>query len=389
MSVFTIIRPAILVGLLLFAGLANAQITGFTLVPCNGGSSYNFNPGGSCDGSTYLWSITLPSGHTYSSTNPNLYVNWGSTSGYGAISVSATCYIGGNPYVQSDQLLVSVGGFLLSSPTLSGPSFICNNSPTTYTASTISSAAEYEFKVPSGFKINGMATTSFKSTSNSVQITAPTLGNGTAVIQVRAIAGSGGCYTNSGWRSKTITYGTQNVQIAGPNTVCQYTFVSFTANGVGLTNYSWTLPSAFTPIGGTTSNTLPVEVWGAGGVNLSVSATSCGVTVSDNIYVVVQADYHCQEGPLQIIRSGSPVDLATAEIESFPNPVTDFLTVQAVEGVELGKVELYNQLQQLVVVVEATNNRARLDIRDVDDGVYFLRIVNQTGEQYKRVLVQH
>ncbi|MEL7006936.1 MAG: hypothetical protein AAFN93_30105, partial [Bacteroidota bacterium] len=147
---------------------------------------------------------------------------------------------------ESAGISVNVGGGSIATPSsLTGAPLVCNDETETITSAAVSGATSYTFTVPSGWKINGVVRTSFTTSSRSVNITAPSNGRGTAQVCVRANQ-SGSCGTvTSGSRCRTVRFGRQNINIIGPSVVNTNSFADWIADGVGFTNFQWTVPSGW------------------------------------------------------------------------------------------------------------------------------------------------
>jgi hypothetical protein len=69
-------------------------------------------------------------------------------------------------------------------------------------------------------------------------------------------------------------------------------------------------------------------------------------------------------------------EFSTAEIQVFPNPAKDRVVV---EGIEAAEVQVYNALGQMVKTVRGTNE---IDVADLVEGVYLVRIMDAEGKVY-------
>nr|NQU88955.1 lamin tail domain-containing protein [Bacteroidota bacterium] len=70
-----------------------------------------------------------------------------------------------------------------------------------------------------------------------------------------------------------------------------------------------------------------------------------------------------------------------ASIHIYPNPASDYLNVQ-IPGMELGSFEIYSTLGTRVVVGEISGHNAQLKIGNLENGFYFLKLINtSTGDQ--------
>jgi hypothetical protein len=69
-------------------------------------------------------------------------------------------------------------------------------------------------------------------------------------------------------------------------------------------------------------------------------------------------------------------EFSTAEIQVFPNPAKDRVVV---DGIEAAEVQVYNALGQMVKTVRGTNE---IDVADLVEGVYLVRIMDAEGKVY-------
>ena len=98
----------------------------------------------------------------------------------------------------------------------------------------------------------------------------------------------------------------------------------------------------------------------------------------DDIYVDLTSEFENVEG-----RSGNVIDNVDAYLESidvYPNPTTGNVYIDAVD---VQKVECYNQMGQLVGVYDNANE---LNISDLSNGVYMLRITVPQGMTMRKVV---
>ena len=68
----------------------------------------------------------------------------------------------------------------------------------------------------------------------------------------------------------------------------------------------------------------------------------------------------------------------TASLIVFPNPLTDFLTIQSIK--KLQKIRIYNNLQQVVLELTPTDLIAIIDSSSWQTGLYFVEGVDEVGE---------
>ncbi len=61
----------------------------------------------------------------------------------------------------------------------------------------------------------------------------------------------------------------------------------------------------------------------------------------------------------------------------FPNPVKNTLTIK---GENMNNITVYNSVGQIVRVVKCEGNEVYVDVNDLQDGIYFVNILNNNGE---------
>jgi hypothetical protein len=64
------------------------------------------------------------------------------------------------------------------------------------------------------------------------------------------------------------------------------------------------------------------------------------------------------------------------KIEIYPNPATDYLTL---ENMGKGIVEIYNTAGQLMKMIQTEGNQTSIDISDLSIGVYSIIVKTQKG----------
>ena len=89
---------------------------------------------------------------------------------------------------------------------------------------------------------------------------------------------------------------------------------------------------------------------------------------------------------LHVYYSPTGVDENEALVKVYPNPTKGFVTVEA-EG--MTSVSVYNALGQCVMERSVDESQARLELQNVDSGLYLIRITTQSGIVSKRISVEH
>ena len=89
---------------------------------------------------------------------------------------------------------------------------------------------------------------------------------------------------------------------------------------------------------------------------------------------------------LHVYYSPTGVDETEAQVKVYPNPTNGFVTVEA-EG--MTEVSVYNTLGQCVLQKEVAGNPTVLDLQQVSEGLYLLRVKTENGIISKRIAVEH
>lgn len=81
------------------------------------------------------------------------------------------------------------------------------------------------------------------------------------------------------------------------------------------------------------------------------------------------------------------VHITVSDLVVYPNPASDFITIEQPARVTVRLVELINQMGQVLVNEETKDRVLRLDVRHLPQGVYILRIKSTNGMELKKVSV--
>ncbi|WP_161889547.1 M43 family zinc metalloprotease [Pontibacter russatus] len=81
------------------------------------------------------------------------------------------------------------------------------------------------------------------------------------------------------------------------------------------------------------------------------------------------------------------VHITVSDLVVYPNPATDFITIEQPARVTVRHVELLNQMGQVLVSEETKDRVLRLDVRHLPQGVYILRIKSSSGLERRKVSV--
>lgn len=86
----------------------------------------------------------------------------------------------------------------------------------------------------------------------------------------------------------------------------------------------------------------------------------------------------------QIVLSTDAPSLAS-QFKLYPNPTSNILNIELKKGIVINKINLYNNLGQLINTTETTNN---LNVSHISKGVYTLEIVtDENGKASKKIVI--
>ncbi|WP_298542382.1 T9SS type A sorting domain-containing protein [uncultured Aquimarina sp.] len=387
-----------------------SYISGPIGVACNSNAVFFFNPGTvremvltgpgdpdvvpiqtvDCD-PIANWTVRLPNGsiRTFSARS-SISVNLGSTPGSASISATTSC--GNMGQTSTASRSVVVGGVRLSTPSLAGAYFLCNNSSATYTISAVSGAVSYTVQAPSGWRINNSSATSVTTTNRTITLRAPSSGISSGQIRVRANAGTG-CDINSNFRTRNISYGRRSIDIFGPTSTAPYNLITYNCSSLGISNFNWTVPSSWNLWSGTNQSGIVVESPGSEGTyTIRVTGTSCGVTVSKSInvrvsrgggpiedpggggiFIVGEGDVGLEKGNGEITKSNADI------IKMFPNPASDVLNFRGSKNQEISSLELFDLQGKRVRSQLVDVNSPSMDVKNLNTGLYIVQILMKDG----------
>jgi hypothetical protein len=85
---------------------------------------------------------------------------------------------------------------------------------------------------------------------------------------------------------------------------------------------------------------------------------------------------------------GSTVN--TLQVELFPNPAREQVTVICPAYSEYAQIEaeFVNAVGKVAMKVQLSSQSTRLDLNDMDPGVYFVKITSETGTVIKKLVIQ-
>jgi len=95
----------------------------------------------------------------------------------------------------------------------------------------------------------------------------------------------------------------------------------------------------------------------------------------------------CLTAPVVI--STNELEIEAANIKVYPNPTNGLLNVDLNTLTEDVNIDIYNIVGQQVQSIQNARNLATLDLSNVSNGVYFVRISNEATVISKKVIVSH
>lgn len=376
-----------------------AYIIGPLQVSCGDLATYSFSTGAFPDNCySVKWTVSDTNGRyeTYSGETIQIAVSptWADM----VVQVTGKVCDSGYKYAGTES--VTIGPVVTSPASLTGPDYVCNALSGSYTASAVSGADNYVFSVPSGWKINGVTRTTFTTSSRTVSITAPSSGSGTAQITVRAQKIDACGTTNSSPRPKTISYGGVQTPVISPRnvTVGANSLLTLTANGQGITNFSWIIPGGWNIFSGFNSQQLNVTTSGPAGTYLvQVNALSCGTTVSDYTYVTIDNSnggfFSRSQVPdvSDVLKRETGGDFLAEKINIYPNPGNQKLNLKISDKtVKITSIAMINMLTGERILARPVDDGTSIDLSNVSAGMYIVNIDTQSGERIqKKVKVVH
>jgi len=368
----------------------SGSISGPSGANCNSPAVYTFEPGFgySCD--KVSWTVLFPNGQWEYYSGQSIEIETGSQQGTLSVFAFAkakdcTIYANINAGTTTDV------GIRLSTPSsLSGSSYLCNSTASSYTVSSVPHAMNYKFSVPPGWKINNIIRTTFTSTSRTVTITAPSSGKGSGVIRVKANPAPYWCGPASLERTRTVNYGRQTPSITASSTqIPTNGFGSFSSSGIGLSDYQWRIPSDWGAPSGLNDQSLSVVTGNTPGYYVvEVTAKNCGITVGNFINITVvngSRDPFFSEFNLH-----SNSDLSS-DILTHPNPVNEELHITIPnESIKIASISLINASDGEEVFNQVLDNAQPLDFSKIEEGVYILNIITVNNDRVqKRIQIDH
>ncbi len=122
------------------------------------------------------------------------------------------------------------------------------------------------------------------------------------------------------------------------------------------------------------------------------SAPVCGhYFANDSIY------FKIKDGPdpsyteffgkkIQTPTGTSKNEILNMQLKIYPNPANDKIFISNRTLQKNTRVMLYNNVGEVII---NKNNATEIDVSDIPNGIYFLKLQSETGIENKKILVQH
>lgn len=156
---------------------------------------------------------------------------------------------------------------------------------------------------------------------------------------------------------------------------------------VPMARLSWTEPEA-----GSTGNLRSYQVWKDGNLltELSVEETAYlddnvefDVTYSYGVVAVYDDDCEASSDPYEVTVLWDDTQENNMIVRLYPNPAN---TMIAIEAIGIQRVELFNLLGQSVLTQEG--NVEKINVENLENGFYFVRLHFVFGERYYKILIE-
>ncbi len=96
--------------------------------------------------------------------------------------------------------------------------------------------------------------------------------------------------------------------------------------------------------------------------------------------------YYPNEFELHAYYSSTGMDETEAQVKVYPNPAKGIVMVEA-EG--MTSVSIYNVLGQCMIKREVADNQTTIDLHNMSEGLYLLRVKTENGIISKRITIEH
>ena len=309
-------------------------------------------------------------------TGASIIVHPRVTTTYYVMSVGGQC---GTTTCQS--ITIVVNNIPHSPSVINGPSVVlCNALTTTYSIVPVSGATSYIWTVPNGATIiSGQGTSSIE-----VNFAAVTNNNGGCNNNSICVKANNDCGSSCAACLSVSTSLQGTVSINGPSSVSRNQIVTYTsAILIGANVYTWNVPNGWVILSGLGTNSIQVRTGSQSG---SVKVTPSNVCGSGNAaykYVRVSSSNGSCSGHEEDKSFENNTANLNAEINIWPNPVSDYLNIDA-GRLQPIKIEMLDRQGKLVLT---TNLTTRIGVNELASGIYFLRVYTNGTVYTKRVQI--
>jgi hypothetical protein len=165
--------------------------------------------------------------------------------------------------------------------------------------------------------------------------------------------------------------GTCEFRISWNDTASQWEFIADDGNGDFSGSFLiYTNSNASAP----NPPSLSLGVWAEGGVTMGAcggSLTTANATMTGDV----------QETTLNV----SQLEL-DAQLEIYPNPTTQFITIRSTNMLAIKDVEIYNVNGKIVLTTKIVSGQ--IDLSNLKSGFYFLKVNADKRSIYKKIIVE-
>lgn len=147
---------------------------------------------------------------------------------------------------------------------------------------------------------------------------------------------------------------------------------------------------------GMASNTMPMDIFVTNDDNQLLSNENIEKIATDGerLYLSITTKNHGTE--LYEVTDTLPVHLATddihradeknanADIQIYPNPVTEYFSVKSKENYRIETVKIFDSSGKLMKNI--MNNNDKINVSDLSSGIYFVRIKTEKGEYLGKII---
>jgi lysyl endopeptidase len=286
--------------------------------------------------------------------------------------------------------VVSVNTRELVSTSISGPLLICNSE--TYSL----------INQPPGTSVYWVSNNQNGLTIDSETGVATRVNNFSGVVAIQAII-NGGCSMlnvsrniwvgNPGASSNTLIYpaGLRGVDPVNLSPSSIYQFRIDQVEGYP-TSWTWLLPTGFSFFSGNTTSNPYIQTSPSNGTYTLFCRVNnnCGFSYTNNLTINVGSGGGGT--PLRVRDDSEEYEFSEADnvlthlkTGLFPNPASEYINV---EIDEMSYLSLIGSAGQCVFSTTG-NSRITIQVNDIPNGIYFLRISNENGIQMHKVIVVH